>query len=226
MANIQPFSYGSLEVEIAEAVQAAASRIRENYANHTRAAIAVGIELTGVKRLLGHGQFLPWLATEFRWSDRTARNYMALAEHLGDKSEIIADLELTAAYALTAPSTPADVRQAVVQQLEAKQPVTPAQIKNAVQDARAVVRKENELAKLSPSGRRAKKKRDATEAQLQAVSRKKAERRHAANERVVEILRERLGEAMHEFLAALKEADWWEIVQLLRHDDGEADRAA
>lgn len=94
--------------------------------------------------------------------------------------------------------------------------MTPAEIKTAVQDARHVVRKGRELAKMSPSGRRARQKREATEAQERAVAKKRTEKRHAANARVVSILRERLGDATQDFLSALKDADWYEVTQLLR----------
>jgi hypothetical protein len=70
-----------------------------------------------VKKALGHGRFQAWLAAEFGWSERMARNFMAVAARFA-KSAIIADLpiEATAAYLylLAAPSTPDSACQAAI----------------------------------------------------------------------------------------------------------------
>jgi len=40
----------------------------------------LGQRLIEVKERLGHGVFLPWLKSEFEWSDRTARQFMLVGE--------------------------------------------------------------------------------------------------------------------------------------------------
>jgi hypothetical protein len=69
-------------------------------------------ELLAVKEALPHGQFLRWLRAEFGWPERTARNFMAVAEQFG-KSAIIAELptQPTAAYLLAAPAVPDEARE-------------------------------------------------------------------------------------------------------------------
>jgi hypothetical protein len=44
-------------------------------------AIAVGEGLLEAKALLGHGEWLPWLAENFDFSERTAQKYIRLAKH-------------------------------------------------------------------------------------------------------------------------------------------------
>lgn len=63
-----------------------------------------GEELIQIKRLLGHGKFLPWLKQNFDGSDRTARAYMRIAENW----QCIANLDPTSlTSALAALSVPA-----------------------------------------------------------------------------------------------------------------------
>jgi len=68
--------------------------------------IAIGGKLATVREHLDHGQWLPWLETEFDMAERTARNFVQVARRFDGKSAIIADLGPTALYMLAAPSTP------------------------------------------------------------------------------------------------------------------------
>jgi hypothetical protein len=61
--------------------------------------------LTGlIWRIAGHGNWLPWLEREFGWTDRTARNFMAVHEAAA-KSEKFSDLNVPVSglYLLAAP---------------------------------------------------------------------------------------------------------------------------
>jgi hypothetical protein len=55
-------------------------------------AIEIGELLTKQKAILPHGEFLPWIARELPFSDRTARNYMKLYQHKS-KLETVSDLQ-------------------------------------------------------------------------------------------------------------------------------------
>jgi hypothetical protein len=61
-------------------------------------------------------EFLPWIETEFQWSDKTAQNYMRAAEMFGDKFETVSNLPITitALYELAAPDVPEAVREEAV----------------------------------------------------------------------------------------------------------------
>lgn len=100
---------GAIDAELAEH----AAAIRAERALAAGSIIKIGEHLIKAKARAGHGNWIPWLRGEFGWSERTARNYMAVAER--SKSAIIADLNLgSALLQLTAPSTPAEVVAEVV----------------------------------------------------------------------------------------------------------------
>src|SRR5262249_14424962 len=73
---------------------------------------------------------------EFGWSERTAQNFMSVAERF--KSAKIADLPIqpSAAYFLAAPSVPDEARQKAVEKAEAGQEITTAVAKEIVAETR------------------------------------------------------------------------------------------
>jgi Protein of unknown function (DUF3102) len=81
-----------------------------------RDVIEIGRRLTGMKKLCGHGNWLPWLEREFGWTDRHALNYTRVYE-LSLKSENFSDLEIpvSALYLLAAPSTPPEAVDEVIE---------------------------------------------------------------------------------------------------------------
>jgi hypothetical protein len=84
------FNYDLLETKLANKVRSAADRIRERVKKTVEDIIEVGNDLLAVKEALPHGQFLPWLKAEFGWGERSAQNFMSVAEKF--KSAKIADL--------------------------------------------------------------------------------------------------------------------------------------
>jgi hypothetical protein len=122
----EQFDYSPLEKTVADKVQSAAERIRQSLKRTTDSIIEVGQELIVVKAALPHGKFGPWLRAEFAWTERTAQNFINVAERFGPKSEIISDLMIdpTAAYLLAAPSAPDEARQAAVERAEAGEHIT------------------------------------------------------------------------------------------------------
>lgn len=65
------------------------------------------------RKSLGHGRFLAWIEAEFEMSDAAALRFMQVAERYGSKSVIVTNLPPTVLYALSAPSTPEEVREKV-----------------------------------------------------------------------------------------------------------------
>jgi hypothetical protein len=126
------FNYDLLETKLADKVRTAADRIRERIKKTVQDIIAVGNDLLAVKEVLPHGQFLPWLKAEFGWSERSAQNFMSVAEKF--KSAKIADLHIqpSAAYLLAAPSVPDEARE----KAEAGEEVTLAAAKEIVAEVR------------------------------------------------------------------------------------------
>jgi hypothetical protein len=131
------FNYDLLETKVADKVRASADRIRERINKTVEDIIAVGNDLLAVKDSLEHGQFGPWLKAEFGWSERSARNFMAVAEQFG-KSANFADLPFqpSAAYLLAAPAVPDEARQKAVEKAEAGEEITFAAAKVIVREAK------------------------------------------------------------------------------------------
>jgi gas vesicle protein len=130
------FNYDLLETKLADKLRNAADRIRERVKKTVEDIIEVGNDLLGIKEALPHGQFLPWVKAEFGWSERTAQNFMSVAEQF--KSAKIADLPIqpSAAYLLAAPSVPDEARQKAVEKAEAGEEITFAAAKEIVAEAR------------------------------------------------------------------------------------------
>ena len=130
------FNYDLLESKVAEQVRSRADRIRERVKKTVEDIIEVGNDLLAVKDALKHGQFSPWLKAEFGWSERTAQNFMSVAERF--KSAKIADLPIqpSAAYYLAAASVPDEARQVAVEKAEAGEEITFASAKEIVAEAK------------------------------------------------------------------------------------------
>lgn len=137
------FDYEILAEETRSFVQRKADETRGLLRRTAQNVIAIGRNLQAVKDHLPHGQFLPWLQTEFAMTERHARNFMHAAARFGNKPEIIADLSVTVIYELAAPATP----EAVIEQVERKQiPPTLEAIK-AAREGERQAREAEELAR-------------------------------------------------------------------------------
>jgi gas vesicle protein len=130
------FNYELLEAKLADKVRTAADRIRERVKKAVEDIIEVGNDLLAVKEALPHGPFLPWLKAEFGWGERSAQNFMSVAEKF--KSAKIADLPIqpSAAYLLAAPSVPDEAREKAVEKAEAGEEITFAAAREIVAEAR------------------------------------------------------------------------------------------
>jgi len=130
------FNYDLMEAKVAEQVRSSADRIRERVKKTVEDIIEVGNDLLAVKEALDHGQFGPWLKAEFGWSERSAQNFMSVAERF--KSAKIADLPIqpSAAYFLAAPSVPDEARQVAVEKAEAGEEITVATAREIVAEAK------------------------------------------------------------------------------------------
>jgi hypothetical protein len=100
--------------------------------------VEIGQRLTECKRIVGRGNWLPFLEREFGWSERTARNFMRLSDMA--KSETVSDLNLPfrALYLLAAPSTPKEVRAEVIARSKAGETVSVAEVGKAIDERKTV----------------------------------------------------------------------------------------
>ena len=111
-AVITAFAYSDLPAPIAAEVRDATARIKDRLIKDI---IETGRDLLEVKSKLQHGQFEPWLSTEFNMTTRTAQKYMRAAEYFADKSELGSHLTPSTIYLLSAPSTPQAIQEKVVE---------------------------------------------------------------------------------------------------------------
>ncbi len=110
-SGLVEFSYGDLTHEAATVARDAAAGFRSAQECALR---EVGRHLMRAKEALPHGAFTPWLQAELGITDRTARYYMQAAAFVEGKPETIAVLPPTVLYALSAPTAPSEIVQAVV----------------------------------------------------------------------------------------------------------------
>jgi hypothetical protein len=137
LAVISSFDY-SLLGDTADKVRSSAEKIRLMLQKSIKDIIEVGLELLAVKEGVGHGHFGAWLRAEFGWTDRTAQNFMTVAQAFGPKTEMISDLTIqpTAAYLLAAPSAPDQARKQAIERAEAGEEITTAVAKRILADTR------------------------------------------------------------------------------------------
>ena len=94
--------------------------------------IEIGRRLTECRKIVGHGNWLPWLEREFGWSDRTALNFTQVYE-MSVKSETISDLKLplSVLYRLAAPQAE-EARKEVTERAEAGEKIFQADVIEAI----------------------------------------------------------------------------------------------
>jgi hypothetical protein len=129
------FDYSAMTEDFAGALTAAADRIKARERRAVTDIIEIGRELLAIKAELDHGLFLKWVSAEFRWSARTAQNYMAAAEWAGEKYETVSHLPPKLIYDLASKSTPAEIKSAVRADLDAGKPVDMKAVRDRIKHA-------------------------------------------------------------------------------------------
>ena len=102
------FSYASLAPDVRARVETATRRLHDLERRTSESIIEMGQHLIEVKAAIGHGNFLPWLESEFGWSHMTATRLMRVAEKFANVTNC--DIPPSALYILAAESTPDEVR--------------------------------------------------------------------------------------------------------------------
>jgi hypothetical protein len=154
-AICETFDYTPLTTEVVQQVRSAAQRIRCLVQRTLEDLLSVGQELLAVKETLPHGHFGPWLRAEFGWTERTARNFMAVAQRFGPKTEMISDLrmEATAAYLLAAPSAPEEASEIALRRAQKGEHITAAVAKDILGSLRNKVVRQMPQSPSLPAGK-------------------------------------------------------------------------
>jgi len=129
------YDYAALDSETRIIVQQRTSEIKALMKRAASDIIDIGQKLIEVKARLGHGEFTPWLNTEFDWSWDTAKRFMRVAEVF--QNQQIADYQIapSALYLLAAPSTPEDVRTDIIARAEQGETITHSATRDAIEQA-------------------------------------------------------------------------------------------
>jgi len=130
------FDYGQLSGDGWKFVQDARDEIRRLGKQTIESICEIGRLLTEVKARLPHGQWLPWLAAEFAWSERTAQRFMdsqglIKSANLSDLPRLL-ELPPSSIADLGARSTPEAARQEVLQQVAAGRTPTTSEVKETI----------------------------------------------------------------------------------------------
>lgn len=111
------FTFDPNESRLAERSRVRAGRIRKHVESGNVAYLKVGRELLEAKADLGHGKFLPWVRSEFGWSERTVQNFMNAAS-AASRYPQFESLPRTAQALLGMKNTPESVREAIRHRLD------------------------------------------------------------------------------------------------------------
>jgi hypothetical protein len=117
------FDYTTYDSEVADQLREAADRIRAHGQDQIAAIIDTGKALASVKKTVGHGNWGPWLASEFNMSVSTAGRYIRAAE-FADKFVTVTNLSPSMLYLVSAKSTPPSLAQEVIDRATANEPLS------------------------------------------------------------------------------------------------------
>lgn len=108
------FDYAALDGDTRALVLSARDTIRALERRTSESLIEIGRSLLAVKSALPHGQFGPWLDSEFGWSWPTAGRFMRVAEAFADIRQID-EFQPSALYALASGNVPEEIRQEYIE---------------------------------------------------------------------------------------------------------------
>jgi hypothetical protein len=115
--------------------------------------VEIGHRLTEAKKVAGHGNWLPWLHSEFGWIERTALNFMRvyeLSKQTNPKTFSNLNLSVSALYLLAAPSTPTEARDEIIDRAEAGETVPVGKVKRIIKDSKSCARSSSKTDKSKP----------------------------------------------------------------------------
>lgn len=208
--------YSALDAKTQTVAKKAAAHISSIQQRLVADIVEIGRTLQQVKEAVGHGNFLPWLRAEFNWTDRTAQNFMSVAERFGSNPNLVSNLPLKTVYSLAAPSVPDDVRSQIVERLKGGEVLAPDAIASEIAEARKVLRRqaeeEKKLARKKPEEReKARKALERSRARQEAEAtrwRAEKERRQEAKQQALEMICSRFNAGELATLAELLEGEY------------------
>jgi myosin heavy subunit len=172
MSQLILFDYSSLSPDLQVEVKSATERIKLRMKRTAEDIIEIGKDLIAIKEKLPHGQFLPWIATEFEMEERTARRFMSVAERFPEIGHFDRFKPATL-YELAAPSTPDQVVEQVIEKAQNGETVTVKDVKELkakLKETESKLRqKDSEIANLTQANRFAAQQLEEKKALLTAA---------------------------------------------------------
>lgn len=144
MTALTTFDQSQLPEDVQALLHGAAERIRVRLKRTAEDIIEIGHDLLLVKDRLEYGQFGAWLQQEFEFSHSSALKFMRVAERFGKIAQS-ANLKPVILYALSAPSTSDEVREAALKLAEAGETVTLADVQALKQQLQQVEHTRDQL---------------------------------------------------------------------------------
>ncbi len=136
-AQQQSFDYRELKPDDRGFVKGRAVLIRETAKRTAEGIVLIGQWLTEAKARIPHGQWLPWLKTEFGWALRTAQNFMRVYEQSKNANFANLDIDVSALYLIAAPKTPELVRNEVIERARNGEPMSRAKAVDVLEQYKA-----------------------------------------------------------------------------------------
>jgi hypothetical protein len=132
LSKVRTFDYlPDLSPEQISTLSGISDDIQGHSHNIVKEIYALGNQLIAAREIVPHGKWGAYLDREFKWSESTARNWINVAENID--SATVADLDVAPAvlYAIAAPATNPDTRQALLARLKQGEPVTVEDVRTA-----------------------------------------------------------------------------------------------
>lgn len=126
------FDYDALTLTTRDIVQRRTGEIQDLMRRTAADIVDIGLKLTEIKGILGHGNFGVWITSEFGWSYETANKFVQVAGAFKSVNFTDLDIAPSALYALASPSIPEPIRQDFIQRAEAGEKVTHNAVKNRI----------------------------------------------------------------------------------------------
>lgn len=128
------FDYAALDAETRIVVQQRTIEIKALMKRAASDIIEIGRKLIEVKSRLPHGAWLPWLRSEFTWSEDTAGRFMSVARRIPEIPHG-AEFDAKALYLLAAPSTPESAREEAIARAEEGKKITYSAVRDLIEEA-------------------------------------------------------------------------------------------
>lgn len=124
------------KVVVNKRVSDIAQRIRFMAKQTGEYVLEIGQLLDEVKESLGYKPWVAWVKAEFGWSHEQGLRFVRVHTQFGNSQIVSGDIDVSALYILSAPSTPPEARDEAVKRAEAGDKISHKEAKKIVAEAK------------------------------------------------------------------------------------------